>query len=52
MIEKYKFPNKFEIHPVIYAYELPDISTHKGLLKVGYTGRDSKKRIDEQLGTP
>jgi len=52
MTLKYKFPNKIEVHPVIYAYELPDLTTHKGLLKVGYTGRDSKKRIDEQLGTP
>jgi len=51
MIEKYKFPVKIEVNPVIYAYELPDLATHKDLLKVGYTERDSEKRIDEQTKT-
>jgi Type III restriction enzyme, res subunit/T5orf172 domain len=45
------FPLRPEANPTIYAYELPDVVTHKGLLKVGYTIRDSKERIAEQLKT-
>ncbi len=45
------FPLRPEANPTIYAYELPDVATHKGLLKVGYTIRDSKERIAEQLKT-
>ena len=45
------FPLRPEANPTIYAYELPDVATHKGLLKIGYTVRDSKERIAEQLKT-
>jgi hypothetical protein len=45
------FPLRPEANPTIYAYELPDVATHKDLLKVGYTIRDSKERIAEQLKT-
>ena len=45
------FPAKPEITPIIYAYELIGVASHKGLLKVGYTTRDAEERIKEQLGT-
>ena len=45
------FPQRPEASPTIYAYELTDIATHKGLLKVGYTSRSSEKRINEQTKT-
>src|SRR5690606_25374203 len=34
-----------------YAYEIPNLESHQGLLKIGYTDRDAKVRIHEQLGT-
>jgi len=48
--------NKFflprpNLNPTIYAYELKGVETHGGLLKVGYTDRDAKKRVSEQLKT-
>lgn len=45
------FPNRPPANPTIYAYELANVSSHKGLLKIGYTDRDAQKRIKEQLGT-
>ena len=45
------FPIRFEATPTIYVYELIGVSTHLGLLKVGYTIRSSEKRIDEQTQT-
>ena len=45
------FPKRPEASPTIYAYELIDVTTHKGLLKVGYTNRKAEKRIDEQTKT-
>lgn len=45
------FPKRPEANPTIYAYELIGVSTHKGLLKIGYTSRNSKDRIAEQLKT-
>jgi hypothetical protein len=45
------FPPRPEANPTIYAYELLGVSTHNGLLKVGYTNRSSEKRIDEQTKT-
>ncbi len=41
---------KPEARPKIYAYSIDD-KQHKGLLKVGQTTRDVKKRISEQLRT-
>ncbi len=38
-----------DIKPTIYAYELPGI--HDGYIKIGYTERDVKKRINEQTHT-
>lgn len=43
--------NRVSDTPVIYAYELVGVDSHQGLLKVGYTVRDPKVRIEEQLHT-
>jgi len=45
------FPPRPEIRPSIYAYELLQVPTHQGLLKVGYTTRDVQERVREQLQT-
>lgn len=44
------FAPKPEARPRIYAYSI-DADTHAGLLKVGQTTRDVKKRVAEQLKT-
>jgi hypothetical protein len=41
---------KPEAKPHIYAYTIDD-AVHAGLLKVGQTTRDVKKRVAEQLKT-
>lgn len=41
---------KPEARPRIYAYSIDDVA-HKGLLKIGQTTRDVKRRISEQLKT-
>jgi hypothetical protein len=41
---------KPEVRPRIYAYAIAD-AAHKGLLRVGQTTRDVKRRIAEQLKT-
>ena len=45
------FPPRSDAKPTIYAYELIGVTTHNGLLKVGYTSRNSQDRIAEQLKT-
>lgn len=45
------FPARPSTNPTIYAYELVDVATHKGLLKIGFTDRKAQTRIKEQLGT-
>ena len=45
------FPQRPTITPTIYAYKLIGVDSHKGYLKVGYTDRTAKERIDEQLHT-
>ncbi len=40
-----------EVNPTIYAYTLPDVPSHNGYIKVGYTDRDVETRIKEQLHT-
>lgn len=44
------FPQRPGVTPTIYAYTV-DAPTHRGLLKVGYTGRDVPTRVKEQVGT-
>ncbi len=43
-------PSKPNSRPRIYAYSIDDTS-HAGLLKVGQTTRDVKRRIAEQVKT-
>ena len=45
------FPQRPKITPTIYAYRLPGVDSHRGYLKIGYTNRTAKERIDEQLHT-
>jgi Type III restriction enzyme, res subunit/T5orf172 domain len=45
------FPPRPEANPTIYAYELTEVASHVGLLKIGYTSRTSQNRIAEQLKT-
>lgn len=45
------FPQKPDVKPTIYAYELIGVVSHKGLLKIGYTVRSAEERVKEQLGT-
>lgn len=45
------FPQKPEIKPTIYAYKLIGVDSHSGLLKVGYTIRNTQDRVAEQLKT-
>ena len=45
------FPQRPSVTPTIYAYRLIGVDTHKGYLKVGYTDRTAKERIEEQLHT-
>jgi len=50
-MEQNFFPQRPSITPTIYAYRLPGVDSHRGYLKVGYTDRTAKERIDEQLHT-
>ena len=46
------FKQRPEVKPTIYVYRLPDVLTHRGYLKVGFTDReDVEERINEQLHT-
>ena len=45
------FPDKPDFHPVIYAYQLVGVPGHAGQLKIGYTSRNVKQRVEEQLKT-
>lgn len=45
------FVQRPPVTPSIYAYCLPDVASHNGYIKVGYTERDVEKRIAEQLHT-
>ncbi len=45
------FVQRPSVTPTIYAYVLPDVASHNGYIKVGYTERDVDKRIAEQMHT-
>lgn len=45
------FPQRPEINPTIYVYELIGVKAHQGYIKVGYTERNVEERIKEQLHT-
>ncbi len=50
MRKKDFFPQRPELKPTVYAYTLPNDISRKGQLKIGYTTRDARKRIEEQVG--
>jgi hypothetical protein len=45
------FPSRPSANPTIYAYELEGMPDKRGLLKVGYTTRDTLSRVAEQTRT-
>ena len=45
------FIQRPQINPTIYAYELVNVPSHKGYIKVGFTDRDVETRVKEQLHT-
>jgi hypothetical protein len=45
------FPEKSQSAPIIYAYRTPGVKENDGLLKVGYTIKNVRDRIDQQLKT-
>ena len=44
------FPNKTDVTPKVYAYQLPNDSSRKGQLKIGQTNRSVLARVTEQVG--
>ena len=50
MTQKF-FPSRPEASPKIYAYILPDVKTHEGFIKIGYTTNDVITRIQQQTQT-
>ena len=51
MIKQEFFVQRPAVTPTIYVYNLPQVITHKGSVKVGYTDRDAATRINEQMHT-
>ena len=45
------FPQRPKVQPTVYAYELVNAPDHAGWLKIGYTTRDARQRVAEQLKT-
>lgn len=45
------FQQRPSVTPTIYIYNLPQVTTHNGFIKVGYTDRDVEIRINEQMHT-
>ena len=45
------FPLRPDATPKVYAFEILDYPTLEGKLKVGYTTRDVRKRVTEQVST-
>ncbi|MBP7552563.1 MAG: GIY-YIG nuclease family protein [Spirochaetes bacterium] len=43
------FPKKPDISPKIYAYEDTN-PQYEGLLKIGFTAKDVRKRVAESIG--
>ena len=48
-MEQEFFPQRPQVNPTIYVYKLIGVETHKDYVKVGYTERNVKERIEEQL---
>ena len=49
---KIKINTTKNVLPMIYAYTTPGVVYHDGWTKIGYTERDVKTRVAEQMGTP
>jgi hypothetical protein len=45
------FPQRPDVTPTIYAYKILKAKERSGLLKIGYTNRNARDRVKEQLGT-
>ncbi len=45
------FTPRPKVTPTIYVYSLPEVSSHKGYIKIGYTNRTAEQRIKEQTHT-
>ena len=45
------FQERPDVKPIIYAYELIGVASHKGYIKVGETSRTAAERIKEQTHT-
>ena len=45
------FPQRPKVTPTIYAYRVIGVDSHNGYLKIGYTDRTARERIDEQTQT-
>lgn len=45
------FPPRPSLNPTIYGFEFIDVPSHKGMIKIGFTDRDAKTRVAEQLKT-
>ena len=45
------FVQRPAVTPTIYVYNLLQVTTHQGYVKVGYTDRDAETRITEQMHT-
>ncbi len=50
MSKKDFFPQRPKAKPSIYAYSLPNDTSRKGQLKIGFTTRSAQERIEEQIG--
>ena len=49
-MKQINFKQRLETEPYIYVYELPDLTTHIGQVKIGYTERKTvQQRIHEQV---
>ena len=51
MVKKEFFPPRPKTNPSIYAYQLVGVHSHTGWIKIGFTDRDAKTRVAEQLRT-
>jgi hypothetical protein len=45
------FPQRPDLEPRLYAYSIPDLPDHAGLLKIGQTVGDVRKRVSGQVST-
>lgn len=51
MVSKININTAQKVVPMIYAYTTPEIASHNGWIKIGYTEQDIEKRIKQQTHT-